>query len=703
MKSDFIRNRTTFLAGPAGAGKTTLAAQHLRTLLEAGTPGDSIVVMTPQRSLLQPYLAELRRADAPAGSQVETLTLGGLARRMVELFWPAVAGPCCFARPQDPPTFLTLETAQYYMQRVVGPLVAEAGYFERVYIPPNRLYSQILDNLNKAAMVGFSYLEIGPRLKAAWSGPASRAAIFTHVQDCAARFRQFCLQNNLLDFSLQVEILVQHLLPTDWFRRYLFGRYRHLIADNVEEEPPVTHDLLCDWLTECESALIIYDNDAGFRRFLGADPQSALRLRKACREYVELARSHVTSPDLQALAAALSDALDRQLGKRTVIPRRPVHNALGYGGGRFHPQMVEWVAQEIARLVNEQGILPGAIVVLAPYLSDALRFALTDRLTRVGIPTRSLRPSRALNEEPAARCLLTLAALVYPDWAIRPAQPDIAHALTMAIEKLDPTRAHLLAQRTYAPIPDAPAPALPLRPFDALTTELQDRIGYDIGERYETLRLWLQDRAAEPPLPLDHLLSRLFGEVLAQPGFAFHRDLDSGRIAAALIASARKFRQTVAAAPPGNPSGVGRAYFEMVQSGVIAAEYGRVQQQANAVLLAPAYTFLLSNQPVDVQFWLNAGSPGWWERLNQPLTHPYVLTRWWPADKQWTDEEEQTARVETLRRLLQGLIQRCRRRVYLAFSNLNEQGFEERGPLLMVVQQILRHLPPPDQQMTSNE
>jgi hypothetical protein len=709
---------TTFLSGPAGTGKTTLAVQHLRALLEAGVEGNSILIIAPQRSLLRPYQDELQRADLPPGSLVDTLTLGGLARRMVSLCWPAVAEASGFARPQAPPVFLTLETAQYHMQRLIAPLVAEAGYFDGVHIQPNRLYSQILDTLNKAAVVGFSHLEIGQRLKDAWSGPASRAAVFSQVQDCANRFRQFCLQNNVLDFSLQVELLTRYLLTLQWFRGYLFGCYRHLIADNIEEDTPVTHDLLRDWLGECDSALIVYDVDAGFRRFLGADPDGGLELRDACQEHTSLDKSYVSSPELEALAEALTASLSRHVGQALTSPLggasqaervANIRTALGYGSGRFHPQVLDWIAAEIARLIGEENVSPGEIVVLAPYLSDALRFALSNRLAQAGIAVRSLRPSRALNEEPAARCLLTLAALAYPDWQMNPPQPDIAHALGVAIDGLDPLRAHLLAQRTYQqraarPGTEAEKPAPTPGSFDALAVELQDRIGFELGERYERLRTWLEEQRLQAPLPLDHFLSRLFGEVLSQPGFAFHRDLDSGRVAAGLIASARKFRQALAppfpAAPDPEPfSAIARAYVEAVNSGIIAAEYGPrpSEQDAGAVLLAPAYTFLLSNQPVEVQFWINAGSLGWWERLFQPLTHPYVLTRTWQAGQQWTDEDEQAARVTRLHSLIEGLVRRCRRRVYLAFSTLNERGFEERGPLLMATQQVLRY------QVTSNQ
>jgi len=54
--------------------------------------------------------------------------------------------------------------------------------------------------------------------------------------------------------------------------------------------------------------------------------------------------------------------------------------------------MLDWVANEIARLIGEESIAPGEIVVLAPFLSDALRFALADRLSRHGIPRARCAP-----------------------------------------------------------------------------------------------------------------------------------------------------------------------------------------------------------------------------------------------------------------------------------------------------------------------
>jgi hypothetical protein len=132
---------------------------------------------------------------------------------------------------------------------------------------------------------------------------------------------------------------------------------------------------------------------------------------------------------------------------------------------------------------------------------------------------------------------------------------------------------------------------------------------------------------------------------------------------------------------------VGREYLAMLQEGVIAAQYLEAWQSspAEAVLIAPAHTFLMMNQPATVQFWLDVGSGGWWERLFQPLTQPYVLSRAWERDRIWTDADDIAANQQALSRLVTGLLRRCKERVYLGMTDLGESGFEQRGPLLKAI------------------
>ncbi len=235
-------------------------------------------------------------------------TVGGLARRMVDLFWPLAADKAGFTHPDRPPIFLTLETAQYYMAHIVRPLL-DQGYFESVTIDRNRLYSQILDNLNKSAAVGFPYTEIGSRLDSAWFGDPGQRRIYTDAQDCATRFREFCLQHNLLDFSLQLEVFWNYLWSNSLAHDYLVKTYRYLIYDNIEEDVPRAHDLIREWLPQFDSALLIHDEDAGYRRFLGADVDTAYALRELCNDQVTFDESFVVSERIARLANSLTDAI----------------------------------------------------------------------------------------------------------------------------------------------------------------------------------------------------------------------------------------------------------------------------------------------------------------------------------------------------------------------------------------------------------
>jgi hypothetical protein len=681
-------DRSLFLYGPAMTGKTTAGTERILYLLENGVPGDSILVLVPQRTLAEPYRQALQRPDRPSSSQVTILTIGGLAKRTLELYWPLIAAETGLASPDLPPRYLTMETAQYYMATIVRPLIEQEGFFESVTMRRNRIYSQILDNLNKAAVVGFPHTEIGERLQEAWLGDPGQARIYADVQECATRFRTFCLEHNLLDFSLQTELFRDFIWPHPVCRDSLTGRFHHLIADNIEEDVPLTHDVLRAWLPDLDSALLIYDQGAGYRRFLGADPVSGFALRESCAQQIRASRPMVAAPEIRSLKTNLNEAL-QNLPLTVPHPEAPSRQAFTIHSLQYYPEMLTWVADQVQELIEAEHTPPGEIVILAPFLSDALRFSLRERFQERGIPSRSHRPSRALREEPATNCLLTLAAIAHPQWQIPPSSHDVTCALLQTLKGIDLLRARLLTQITYRTKNGQPR----LTDFDQIQPETQERITYQIGLTYQKLKDWIYAYTQNDPIPLDHFLSRLFGEVLSQPEFGFHDSLDQGEVTANLIESIQKFRWAVGETFQNHDFSLGQEYLHMVQDGVIAAQYVKrwTSPPDDAVFMAPAYTFLMNNRPVDVQFWLDVGSQSWYERIFQPLTHPYVLSRNWERGDSWTDTDEWQVTQSRLQHLVGGLLSRCRRQIFLGVTQLNEQGYEQKGKLLQAVNRILRH------------
>jgi hypothetical protein len=678
-----------FVSGPMGTGKTTAAVERMRYLLAQGVPGESILMLAAQRSVQEPYLDLLYSPERIAGGEVTSTTMGGgLARRVCDLFWPIAAEAAGFARPDQPPVFLSLETSQYYMAHIVRPLLDE-GYFESVTMDRNRMYSQILDNLNKAAVVGFHHTEIAPRLDAAYFGDPAQRRVYADAQECAVRFREYCLQNNLLDFSLQLEIFSNILWPLDIVRDYLVRTYHHLIYDNVEEDSPRAHDIIRTWLPDFESALLIYDEGGGYRHFLGSDPLTGHALNELCDEQIAIRESFVMSKNIANLASSLEQII-------LPDPSVPIPEAATAGGdavgiitSRFYPELLDAVVAETKLLVEAAGVAPADIVIISPFLSDALRFSVMNRLEAAGIPTRSHRPSRSLRDEPASQALLTLSAIGHPAWNIHPPRFDVAYAFMQSIEGLDLVRAQLLAEIVYR------SRDLRLSTFDEINPEVQERITFLVGNRYTMLQDWLLAYREGDELPFDHFLRKLFGEVLSQPGFGFHTDFDSVRVASSLVESVRHFRQSLESTYLYQDGArfphLGKEYIQMLQDGVIAASYveGWRTQNKDAVLVAPAHTFLMMNRPVTAQFWLDVGSSGWHQRLAQPLTHPHVLTREWEPGRIWTDADEVETSRAAMARVVSGLLHRCRARVYLCMAELGESGFEQRGDLLRAFQRVM--------------
>jgi len=700
-----------FIEGPAGCGKTSGALAHIVSLVDSGVPAGEILLLVPQRTLALPYLHIFHHPAFPAGRVLEVHTLGSLSRRMLQLFWLVVAGAAGFARPDQPPTFLNLETAQYFMAHLVRPLLDD-GLFSSVSLDRNRLYSQVIDNLNKSALVGFPLEQLGERLKSSWLGEPGQLRVYDDVQTCAGLFRSYCLANNLVDYSLQVEVFIKYLWQLPLSRGYLLRSFRCLVFDNPEEDVPVMHDLVAEWLPVFETALLVYDSNGGLRSFLGADPQSAHRLKHLCDQgqvwdqtlvcpdsIVDLENklgrifssapggqgtfTAVESPEVSSIKGMLETS---ETGPGPDGSKTDFRSAIRFSFHRFFPEMMDWVADQIAELVTNDGIPAGEIAVLAPYFSDALRFSLASRLTSRGIASRSHRPSRSLRAEPVTGCLLTLAALTYPEWEVRPARADVVNALMLAVDGLDLVRSQLLADIVYRFRSHPPV----LTSFELIKSEARERITYILGQRYEGLRSWLE-QAAKQPADLDLFFSRLFGEVLSQPGYGFHRNYDAGRVTSSLIDSVRAFRHAVGPVLQQEGRPVGKEYLRTLEEGVIASQYIRGWQAAEqqAVLLAPAYTFLMANRPVEVQFWLDIGSRGWAERVYQPLTHPYVLSRNWVISRIWRDSDELFTQELALQKLVLGLVRRCRKALFLGLSDLGEQGYEQRGPLLRTLNKLL--------------
>jgi hypothetical protein len=673
--------KSVFLTGFAGSGKTTIGKIFLKYLLEQDIPGNKILVLVPQKSLGITYSEFLESIENYNGNLPVIQTISGISQKIIRLFWPIIAPQFNFINPNHYPTFLNIESAQYFMAKVCEPFF-EKNFFSSIKSEKPRILSQILDNLNKSALVGFPHEEIAERLKSAWSKESTHILAYDEAQECANAFRDYCLEFNLIDFSLQYEIFTQVIHKSFLIQQYLFNSYEYLIYDNCEEDTPVAHDLILKWLSGFKSALVIQDENAGFRSFLGADPTSAARLSKSCQEIIEVNDSFTSDPPIQEIISIYAKALSHQpIGGIS----EPGFKRFSFHHHKFFPDMIDQVVQQIDDFIK-QGINPGKIAILAPFVSNALRFQIQQRMNQKNIKLVTHRPSRSLREESITHGLISWTKLAYPEWGLSPSIYQFRTAITQAIGNMDPVRADLLSRIVLSK-----NTTFALRPMDEVRPEMLERITIQAVFQYQKIYSWLmnyQNNKSE----VDVFLASFFGEILSQPGFGFHENYDGAEITGRLIESMQNFRKNTFSHFQKTGGNWALDYITMLENGLISALYLQTWDlpPQDAVYLAPAHTFLMQNRPVEMQIWLDIGNMGWWQRLMQPLTQPYVLSRNWIDGMKWTDIHEYENNQKNLEKLISGLLRRCSGNLILHTTGYNENGDAQTGPLLKATQRILR-------------
>lgn len=702
-----------YVQGPLGTGKTGMALQRLAWLQEQlPAEGPAITVLVPSGYALRQLRRRAARNPVRIASPYRLLTFFALMRGAVDLAWPVIAERCGYVHQGQEPTFLNLETSQYILAEWVDEMVTQ-GQFEAVlqdrHFTPHRLITQVLDNMTKAAMYRYPLAHAYERLMLAVPEGKFRQArlnVYRNALALSRRFLRHCRTQGLVSQGLLYHLFYRILEDEKLFDALLLARCRHVVVDGCEEQDYACHQFLQRLIPQTESSLCLADPDGGLRYFLGAYREGLADIARLSD--VRIALAYAPATGRTRTITRIRNMLDTSgvfpIQTATCEHTRTVHRSdaldlmQGHTRGIFHvrirehfAELLKATAEESRTLVVEQGVLPSQIVILAPIVSNALRFSLEKLMAQRGLRLYVHRPSRKLEDEPAAQALLALACLAHPQWGLWVDEIRKRIALLLALEGLEGWRAPGLAQiwQEGRPIP-----------FAALQPDFQERMQSRHGVRYDALREWLHRYQGEEHYwPLDIFFARLHDELLGLPGFGFRTDANALRVAHQLMRSARTFRELAAdfgmpaAQEEGtvvSPRDPGRAWVRLVRSGLIGNLYLPADAPpADAVVLSSTYNFMMQDYSAEHQFWLDINHTGWGQRLYQPLTHPYVLSPSWPASDAWTDWAEHRISQLELGRLLVGLLHRTGHSIHLGLSIYGEHGHNQQGPLLRVINRLL--------------
>lgn len=644
--------------GPTGSGKTTmLLNQYMEIGKKTGT--DKCLVFVKNASSVGNWREKITLKKM---GLLNIYTYFGFVRKEIIDYWPWIEEKLTGGYTSIDPTFMNVETSHYLMSKYVDKNRKYKEVFDYINATSPQIAVQLIDNLNQAAMNNLSFEQLKERLQSWAADDTEKIMVLNEAIDIMKNFRNFCIDNRIIDYSLMVDLYNKYLLNNKKYLQYLKDYYNYLFVDDLEKTVPAAQKLLLYMLKNTTKAFMSFNPEEVINKFFGGNAELARNIFFPLCKVVKLEESYTSSVAARKLANSIY---------QTVWKSKPLVDH-GFIKGEIDTELRgDMLLKTAARIVEllDQGVRPDQIALIAPVVDKVMEFTLKRYFTKRGYSFINMTRSKRLVDVPFSQALITLTLLGNPEWNTQITYSSLQQTLSLVI-KLDAIRSAVLTDEIFRNNMVLP---------DLDDIDIRSRIGFDNSTKYDYLKGWLEEKKKQN-LELENYFQVVFGQLLA-PLSPSQEDLLACR---QMIDSVTKFKKVIKNFKDIEEEEIGKHFIDMIYNGTLAAEilYNHPEDEKKIVLSTP-YKFLFSPDISEVKylFWLDVSSENWLRSIAKELTNPYIFSPQWKKRKKWNDDIDQNLRKEQLIANLQSILSKCTDGIYLVDSYLNSRGFEQEGQL----------------------
>ena len=687
----------TWIEGPTRSGKTARLLDQIAETAATQTaarPAGAVFLLFAANGDNRLILSDRLADSLPATLPITTTTPTGFIQNEVTLFWPLLVEALGLSpqfpmqlRPENEQELAT----QLWREQLDRGTLEVPGWTE------TQTVRRSLDFLQLAATSGTPAEALPELLVEALPGGMASADVWEAIARAVIQWRDWCLSQSFLTYSIATELYWRHLLPQALYQTKFVERFCGLMADDFDEYPAIFAELWRQADAWQLPTAITWNSHGKIRLGVGADPEALESLRAGAKT-VEVLTPVATESLASAWADPIVTAVLDPLAVPEPIPAVQVIQSTSRG------ELLRKTAEAIAAAIQQEQVTSGDIAVIGPGFDAIARYTLAEILQKQHIPVASLNDQRPLVSTPLVRAILTMVPFIYPELGRFLTKDAVAEMLVVLSQsaqgdpsqswfervQIDPVRAELIVDHCFYPDPQ--------RPDLLAVTEFPrwDRLGYRATDAYNALRDWiaqqrqaLQQRLITSPVSL---IDRTIQSFLWRGNYLPYDQLAALR---ELMETAQHFWQVQgrlrqqqrlepeSLSPPLSPEG---RFLALLLQGIVAANPFPVkplEHGQQGVTLSTVFQYRSQRLHHRWQFWLDASSPRWLTGTDALFGYPMFLQQRhgqpWPVD---FIEQSHEARLE---RILRDLLGRATERVILCHSDLAVNGQEQLGPLLTLV------------------
>ncbi|MDQ0029548.1 DNA helicase PcrA [Arthrobacter bambusae] len=230
-------------------------------------------------------------------------------------------------------------------------------------------------------------------------------------------YTQRLRQANAMDFDDLIAQTVYMFRAFPALAESYRRRFRHVLVDEYQDTNHAQYALVREIVGEGPQAselTVVGDSDQSIYAFRGADIRNIVEFEKDYPEArtIKLEQNYRSTQNILSAANSVISRNPNRPDKKLWTAEGDGEKIIGYVGENEHDE-AQFIAKEIDRLQDEEGLRPGDVAVF--YRTNAQSRSIEDVLVRVGLPYKVVGGTRFYERKEIKDALAYLRVLVNPD------------------------------------------------------------------------------------------------------------------------------------------------------------------------------------------------------------------------------------------------------------------------------------------------
>lgn len=673
IKENKFSQQCILIKGKSASGKTTMAVSKYKNMIGNENIKSSNILCLFMNKYQN--ITWTREMDFNMTSETRKNSYYGFIRKELSLYWPYVVENCNELKINLlKPEFASFDATNYAMKALVEYFRTSKGYFSEINSTSSKIASDLISNINNAALSLVPFNEIGTRLYNSLEVKDFCAKeTYNQLDEVIQYYISKLLGSGVVDYGLCFYLYNKYLLEDA--RYFNMNNIKYLIVDDIDQASPAELDFIFKLINNVDKAYLFYNPNGGFCSYYGANTNYLKGKLNIDYDEVTLDEHFCCNDEFIDFSRAIENRAHNDYGEKKISDNLPVYIDLT---SQLRCEMVEKISFKIEELIN-QGVKPKDIAIICPFNDFVISHELLKKTKELGISVMETSKKYRFIDNEYLQPLIILAVLCNFYISIRLTSEDYKNFFSFMLQ-LDIIRSSLLSDLVNAS-----------GEMRDINKAVQDRVGIEVASNYNELKKWISDYKESNltrNMPLGEFFRKAFLEVFTSISKVKQHVGDY----LSIYENCESFVNTLDKLQFKGKSSEERFIEFIRREGKDFYSLNDIQEmllQENSIVFTSPYTYLTSNLSSKVQIWADINSNMWCSRNVKELSNYYVLRSNWDINDIYTQEIESNNIYRNLMSVVDGLLRKCRGELYIYGSGYSLNGYEQQSIFADIIVEIL--------------